>query len=53
MEALLQRQVAEVERAFGAALDARKLNQAAGGLLAGPAGRAAAAVPAAKRQVPT
>lgn len=50
MDGLLDRQVADVERAFSAALDMRKLNQAAGGLLAGPAGRAAAA-PTSKRQV--
>lgn len=48
---LLEKATADAERAVGAALDARKLGQPGGGLLAGPAGRSAA-VPAAKRQVP-
>ena len=51
VEGLLHRQVAGVEHALSAALDMRKLNQAAGGLLAGPAGRAATAAPTTKRQV--
>lgn len=50
VDGLLDRQVADVERSLSAALDMRKLNQAAGGLLAGPAGRTAAA-PTSKRQV--
>ena len=47
---LLERGAGDAERALAAALDTRKLNQAAAGLLAGPAGRSAS-VPAAKRQV--
>lgn len=50
VDGLLDRQVADVQQAMAAALDPRKLNHAAGGLLAGPAGRAAT-VPASKRQV--
>lgn len=47
---LIERQAADAEAALAAAVDARKLHSAAGGLLSGAAGRSAA-VPAAKRQV--
>ena len=47
---LVERHAAEAEAALAAAVDARKLQSAAGGLLSGAAGRSAA-VPAAKRQV--